>query len=95
MTRGGIIEASPTNKTQEHSISFFIEPNGDFRILTTYSKLVIAGKTINSAIKCPSNVDVLELDSEKIVVSLYRHFWTKNKLFGYFTIDFLYDPKTK
>lgn len=29
------------------------------------------------------------MDNEKIVRTLYRHLWTKNKLFGYFTIDLL------
>ena len=28
VTRGGVIEAAPENKCTEHSISFFIEPNG-------------------------------------------------------------------
>lgn len=47
-------------------------------------------KTTSSSIECPSEVKIEEVDNEKIVRSLYRLLWTKLKLFGYFTIDFLY-----
>jgi hypothetical protein len=39
MTRGGIIESAPSEKMTPYSISYFIDPTGDFQIIGTYNKL--------------------------------------------------------
>lgn len=61
LTRGGIIEAGiDGEKLMQFSISFFIDPCGEFNIIGTYNKLELGGKSINQSIKFPSIVTQID-----------------------------------
>lgn len=71
LTRGGIIEAGVQgDKLSSFSISFFIEPSGEFSIVGTYNKLELGGKSINQAIRFPSSIE--DIDYEGITRNLYK-----------------------
>jgi hypothetical protein len=71
LTRGGIIQAGiEGEKLAQFSISFFIDPCGEFNIIGTYNKLELGGKSINQSIKFPSVVS--NVDYELITRNLYK-----------------------
>jgi hypothetical protein len=63
LTRGGIIEAAvEADKATQFSISFFIDPAGEFAIVGTYNKLELGGKSISQSIKFPSSLPPEDVD---------------------------------
>jgi hypothetical protein len=91
LTRGGVIEAAPSlsqSDIKEVSVSFLIEPNGDFEILGTFNKVELNSKSICGTADYPAK-KCQQIDIEKIIRHLYRRIYLKMKLFGYFTIDLL------
>ena len=57
LTRGGVVEAGVDDeKTTQFSISFVIDPEGEFRIIGTYNKLELNGKSIVQSICFPSKL---------------------------------------
>jgi hypothetical protein len=70
------------------SVSFLIEPNGDFEILGSFNKVELNSKSVCGAAEYPAK-KCEQIDIEKIVRHLYRRIYLKMKLFGYFTIDLL------
>jgi hypothetical protein len=56
-TRGGFIEAAPSlsqSDIKEVSVSFMIEPNGDFEILGTFNKVELNSKSICGTAEYPA-----------------------------------------
>ena len=87
LTRGGKLEAGLPDRSTQFTVSFVIEPNGDFSLLGTYNKLELGGKSINQAIKFPS---CLDLNYETLTRHLYKEIWVRRRMFGYFSADFMY-----